>query len=140
MRKEPRIEFVGVSQRRMYIDVQKLMLHIDAGPEGSPVGALCFWEGVNPRLAWQFIYEQATIYVRNLSIFSNKRVENLQVKAELGFLASLFLLLAVVKECKVFFVYQPQANQVADVQAFPRTPSFLLLRYWHLKTERQGSI
>lgn len=57
----PRTVFVGVSQRFMHIDVQKLMLPIDHCPdpglERSPMGALCFWEGVGPGLAWQFVYE-----------------------------------------------------------------------------------
>lgn len=61
-----------------------------------------------------------------MSIFSNEREEENSGQGQ-TWVAGLFVsLLAVGTECRVFFDYQPHANQVTDVQATPLTPSLLL--------------
>lgn len=128
----------------MYIDVHKTKVKDRSCPIFRSKEITCrgpVLPGRRGSQAWQFIYEQATIYVTNLSIFSNKRQgKPFRSRSSLGFwlICSHYWRLLKSSGCSLF---TSPANQVTDVQAIPLLPPSVLLRYRHLKTkggEKQG--
>jgi hypothetical protein len=62
-----------------------------------------------------------------LNIFSDKREEKNSGHGQAWVVGLFVSLLAIVIEPRVFFLYQPHAYQVTDVQAdFPTLPLFFL--------------